>query len=418
MGEPSLCGVVVPSRSCNSASVTAVLEDARQSAREYGWNVGLAYCGDASKPGTWSGTPASLGDGMRDHGARVVPLGAQASALVETITAHALTLLRLPRVPGASLMERARLSRTISLYTGSGMSVLRSRGLRADIRRAGTLDAIVQIQTNYAVPPGVPVATFEDMTVAQAVELPYPDWQALSRPEQAAAMDRQRRAYERASACCFTTQWAANSAISDYGIEPEKTHVVGVGRNHVTRPVDRDWSTPRYLFVGSNWRMKNGDAVLEAFARVREQIPLARLDLVGAHPDVDAPGVHGHGWLSLADDVQRRRLDELFESATCFVLPSLCDASAISYVEAGAAGVPSIGSAVGGSSELIGDGGCVLDPHDHEALLTTMLHFADGDTARAAGERARVSAERFTWPQVAQRLLSALEPHVARTRPS
>jgi glycosyltransferase involved in cell wall biosynthesis len=208
------------------------------------------------------------------------------------------------------------------------------------------------------------------------------------------------------------TRWAADSAIDDYGVAPEKTLVVGVGRNHSPAPVDRDWETPRYLFVGGDWIRKNGDAILRAFARVRDEIPGARLDLVGSHPDVHAPGVHGHGWLSLAIDEHRQRLDGLFESATCFVMPSLCEPSAISYLEAGAAGVPSIGSTVGGSGELIGDGGCVVDPRDDDALLEAMLTFADGANARDAGRRALARSEWYTWPNVARRILDGLAPHV------
>jgi glycosyltransferase involved in cell wall biosynthesis len=394
--------------------VTAVLEDARQSAHAYTWNVGLAYCGDADLAGTWSGTPASLGNAMRGHGASVVAVKAQPHHAVETAAAHLLTLARLHRTPGATLMQRARLSRTISLYTGRPMSVLRTRGLRREIREAMPLDAIVQIQTNYAVPPGIPVATLEDMTVAQALELPYPEWRSLSKREQASGLERQRLAYERASVCCFMTQWAADSAIEDYGIPREKTHVVGVGRNHSPKPVDRDWRTPRFLFVGGDWDRKNGALIVRTFARIREQIPEARLDLVGSHPEVDAPGVHGHGWLSLANEEHRRRLDGLFESATCFVMPSLCEPSAISYLEAGAAGVPSIGSTVGGSRELIGDGGCVVDPYDAEALFDAMLQFSDGELAREAGGRAISRADWFTWPNVAGRILAALEPHIPR----
>ncbi len=405
-------GLSPSARHATFRDVTAVLADARAEARAYEWSIGLAYCGDAGKAGTWSGTPASLGSALRGHGASVVALRAQAPALVEALVAHTLTLLRVPRTRGGSLKQRARLSRTISLYTGREMSVLRSRGLRGEIERAQPLDAVVQIQTNYAVPAGLPVATLEDMTVAQALDLPYPEWRALSKREQAAALARQRQAYERASVCCFMTQWAASSAIEDYGIPAEKTVVVGVGRNHTPAPVERDWQTPRYLFVGGDWVRKNGEAILRAFARVRAENPAARLDLVGSHPQVDQPGVHGHGWLSLANDEHRRRLDGLFEAATCFVMPSLCEPSAISYLEAGAAGVPSIGSTVGGSRELIGDGGCVVDPHDEGALFDAMLELSDGEAARAAGRRALARSDWFTWPKVAERMLVALEPHV------
>ena len=392
--------------------MTAVLADARASTRERALDIGLAYPGDPDKAGTWSGTPASLGSAMRDLGASVTALKAQPPRAVESATAHLLTLLRLHRTPGESLIQRARLSRTISLYTSREMSVLRSRALRGELRRAMPLDAVVQIQTNYAIPAGVTVATFEDMTVAQALELPYPEWRSLSPREQAAGLERQRRAYERAVACCFSTQWAADSAINNYGVPREKTYVVGVGRNHTPQPVDRSWSTPRFLFVGGDWIRKNGDLIVRSFARVREQIPEARLDLVGSHPRVDVDGVHGHGWLSLADADDRRALDSLFEAATCFVMPSLCEPSAISYLEAGAAGVPSIGSTVGGSAELIGAGGCVVDPYEPDELYDAMLRYSDGDVARSAGEQALARADWFTWPKVADRILAALELHV------
>ena len=94
--------------------VTAVLADARAEERTYPWNIGLAYCGDAGKAGTWSGTPASLGNALRGHGASVVAVKAQAPVVVETLLVHTLTLLRVPRTPGATLKQRARLSRTIS----------------------------------------------------------------------------------------------------------------------------------------------------------------------------------------------------------------------------------------------------------------------------------------------------------------
>lgn len=388
-----------------------MLADVRAKDHTYSWNIGLAYCGDAGKAGTWSGTPASLGSALRGHGATVVALKAQAPPLVEAALAHALTLLRVPRTPGDTLKQRARLSRTISLYTGREMSALRSRGLRGELGRAQPLDAIVQIQTNYAVPEGLPVATLEDMTIAQALELGYPEWTSLTHRERSAGLERQRHAYERAAVCCFMTQWAADSAVDDYGIPREKTRVVGVGRNHTPAAVDRDWSSPRYLAVGGDWVRKNGDAVVRAFERVRAFVPEARLDLVGRHPSVDIAGVHCHGWLALGDPSELEQLNRLFESATCFVMPSLCEPCGIAYVEAAAAGVPSIGTTVGGGKELVADGGLVVDPHDEDALFAAMLELAEGETARTAGLRALARADEFTWPEVARRVLVALEPH-------
>jgi glycosyltransferase involved in cell wall biosynthesis len=322
--------------------------------------------------------------------------------------ANVLPLLRLHRTPGASLRERARVGRTIGLYTSREIASLRSRALRPHVRRALPLDGVVQVWTSYRLPAGLRVATFEDMTVRQAVDLRYPEWTALSAREREAGIARQAEAYARAVACCFATSWAAESAARDYGVDGEKVHVVGVGRNHTPRAVARDWTTPRFLFVGGDFGRKNGDAVVRAFSRLRELVPAARLDLVGGHPPIDVGGVVGHGPRSLADPGHREQVDALFERATCFVMPSLIEPAGIAYVEAAAGGIPSIGSTVGGSRELIGDGGCVVDPGDEEALLAAMLRFADADEARETGERARLRADRFTWPAVAERVLDAL----------
>jgi glycosyltransferase involved in cell wall biosynthesis len=277
------------------------------------------------------------------------------------------------------------------------------------MERMPRLDAVVQIGTGYALPEGHRIATYEDMTVAQALSLPYPEWRCLSKREQAAALERQARAYSQAAVCCFSTQWAADSAIKDYGLPADKARVVGIGRNHAPRPVSRNWSTPRFLLAGGDWERKNGAAVVRSFARVRETFPEAHLDLVGNHPRVDVEGVVGHGWLSLANAEDRRKLDALFEAATCFVMPSWCEPAGIAYLEAGAGGVPSIGSTVGGSRELIGEGGCVVDPSNDAALLDAMLRFSNDNVAREAGQRASRHAEAFTWPAVADRVLAALE---------
>jgi glycosyltransferase involved in cell wall biosynthesis len=67
---------------------------------------------------------------------------------------------------------------------------------------------------------------------------------------------------------------------------------------------------------------------------------------------------------------------------------------------------------MGGSGDLIGDGGCVVDPYDAEALFDAMLQFSDGELALEAGGRAISRADWFTWPNVAGRILAALEPHI------
>jgi len=113
--------------------------------------------------------------------------------------------------------------------------------------------------------------------------------------------------------------------------------------------------------------------------------------------------------MRLDDDSDRRRLAELFAGATCFVMPSLHEPSAQAYVEASAWGVPSIVTSEGGSPELVGDGGIIVDPLDDAGLLEAMHTLCDPATAERLGGLAQQRSALFTPRAMAGRLLRALE---------
>jgi glycosyltransferase involved in cell wall biosynthesis len=120
--------------------------------------------------------------------------------------------------------------------------------------------------------------------------------------------------------------------------------------------------------------------------------------------------VTGHGSLPLGSESGERHYAELLHKATCFVMPSSLEAFGIAYMDAGATGLPSIGTTVGGAPDAVGDGGRVVDPTDDGALTEAMLGLADPDTAHELGERAYRHAAPFTWRAVGERLLRALRP--------
>jgi glycosyltransferase involved in cell wall biosynthesis len=372
--------------------------------------IALLFPGPPRDPATWSGSPAGLAGGLEEAGVEVVPVRAEPASVLGAAAKYLVAAMRLHRTARSDLGPTRALSRAVARVSPELGAVYGWAG-NAALRTVGPLDGLVQIGTGYVLRTnGLPVVTFEDLTVRQAVELRYPEWQLFSRRTLAARIENQRRAYERARACCVTTSWAAQSVVRDYGVPAEKVHVVGVGRNHEVRTPRRDWSMPRFLFVGKDWQGKNGAAVLRAFERLRAEVPAARLDLVGAHPPVALDGVTGHGRLPLGSEEGRRRLARLYGAATCFVMPSWYEASALVYVEAAAAGLPSIGTAVGGSRDLIGEGGMLVDPADDEALLSAMRTLANPETAARVGALAERRSALFTWRAVAERVLRALAP--------
>jgi glycosyltransferase involved in cell wall biosynthesis len=335
----------------------------------------------------WSGIPAGLARGLEalGHGPLHVPLG---MPLVLRRAADALALARYRRRGLGAMTTLAVRRRTHVAH-----------------RRRVPADALVLMGTTFEIPRTIPYVTYDDMTVPQFARLQrLPD--AVTRPWRA----RQARALEDAVACCVTGTWVADSLVADYGIDPARIATVGIGANTVSAPVDdRDWSTPRFLFVGVDWERKGGGRVVDAFRDVRRAIPTATLELIGRVPQITEPGVTVHGWLDMRTTTGRDALLAAYRRATCFVMPSRFEPFAIVHAEAGMAGIPSIGTTEGGVAEVIGPGGTTVEPGDHEALVRAMTTLADPDTARRLGELARPHAERFTWERVALRILHQLD---------
>lgn len=351
--------------------------------------IGIAWQGDPSDPSAWSGTLRQLIRGLED-----------CAVTVRTIRAEVPILARVNRT----------LRRGFSDVAGSRLdAALNSVAARRSLSREAPLDGVVHVGSGYLLPAGVPTVTWEDMTVAQAVRMPDSEYD-MSSSAVRHWRERQRRIYERARACCVASHWARDSVVHDYGIAPERVHVVGFGRNAAPVDAERDWTSPRFLFVGRQWERKNGPAVLRAFARLREQVPRVRLDLVGRHPPVEVEGAVGHGTLRFDVPADRERYATLVREATCLVMPSLYEPFGVAHIDAGAAGVASIGSTVGGATDAIGDGGLLVDPGDDDALLAAMRRMCDPRTAREMGAAARRHSAGFTWTLVAQRVLRALEP--------
>jgi glycosyltransferase involved in cell wall biosynthesis len=350
--------------------------------------IAVALAGDPTDPSSWSGTPAGLCSGLVAAGVELVPVDVRFPAEAR--------LMRLARMQWTAAATNPLIAAANGAWGSFGA------------RRGAPLDGLIAIGSGYLLRGAVPTATYDDLTVAQGMRQPWSDVSRLGPRAAGRWRRRQGRIYRRCGACCVGSAWAGESVREDYGIEPGKVHVVGHGRNFEPRRSERDWSTPRFLFVGVEWERKNGPAVLAAFADLRSRHPGATLDVVGGHPPLDAAGVSGHGRLSLSSAVDREKLEGLFQRSTCLVLPSAFEAFGIAYVDAGAAGMPSIGTTEGGARDAIGDGGLLVAPEDPDALAAAMERLADPGTARELGQRAFAHSALFTWQAVAERVLGAL----------
>jgi len=145
----------------------------------------------------------------------------------------------------------------------------------------------------------------------------------------------------------------------------------------------------------SNFRpVKRAEVVVRVFAAACRDMP-ARLALIGDGPDLHKVRAEAER-VGVSDKLvflgQQERIGELLASADVFFLPSLQESFGLAALEAMAAGVPVVGTRVGGLPELVGDGdgGFLYEVDDFDGMaqgLRTLL--TDRDLRAWVSARAR-----------------------------
>lgn len=159
---------------------------------------------------------------------------------------------------------------------------------------------------------------------------------------------------------------------------------------------------PCVLFVGGLTARKGVLELFAASAALRGRGMSHRLVLAGGTPDEGAEAErdvreHAPPDAELLGPVAADRVVELLAEADVFCLPSWWEAMPLSILEAMAAGVPVVATAVGDVPEMLDAGaGLVVTPKDRDALtdaLAELLVSPERRAAMAAAARARVETE-------------------------
>jgi glycosyltransferase involved in cell wall biosynthesis len=201
-----------------------------------------------------------------------------------------------------------------------------------------------------------------DATFANVVDA-YDEYSACAAEYVRLAHAQEARALSTCAAAVYPSDFAARSAIEDYGADPQKVHVLPFGANVDVPPRDtvdaaiagRNLDPLRILFNGRDWKRKGGDIVLRACEIALQHGVRLTLDLVGpdAVPQSLPDFARIHGLLLKSDLSQRRRLATLLAETDLLFMPSRAENYGIALCEAAAYGVPSLSTAVGGIPTIV-----------------------------------------------------------------
>jgi len=274
----------------------------------------------------------------------------------------------------------------------------------------------------------LPVINVSDATHALLHGTYYGVYGHLSDRETAFAHFADRAAIHSLHAS-FSSQWAVDSAVRDYGGDPASMSVVSWGCNlpavpHEQSRLSADDERCRLLFVAGQWKRKGGDIVLETARLLKERgIPVS-VDLVGVKPEDSFPegvDVTYHGRLGKEDPAELARMLELYRDATFFVLPTKQDCTPMVFAEAAMLGTPAITCDTGGVAGVVHDGenGIVLPgdatAEDYADAIARLWH--DRARYRALRESTRTTYEtRLNWNVWAREMIGIVRKLEAQGR--
>jgi glycosyltransferase involved in cell wall biosynthesis len=171
------------------------------------------------------------------------------------------------------------------------------------------------------------------------------------------------RALKRCSAAFYASEWAAESAVRDYGAATAKVHVVPFGANMECTRTKEDVGKHiqlkkrdhcNLLFIGYEWKRKGGDFAVQVARQMNQNGVATTLHVVGCDPECRIePFMKIYGRIDRKTDEGKSLFDSLFESAHFLIVPSRVECYGVVFCEAASFGVPSISTRTGGIPTVV-----------------------------------------------------------------
>jgi glycosyltransferase involved in cell wall biosynthesis len=224
----------------------------------------------------------------------------------------------------------------------------------------------------------------------------------------------------RAAGVFFGTQWALEQVVSDYSISRANLKAVGAAGNISIPDTDKYQGGTNLLFIAFDFEQKGGPICVDAFRRVKTQVPEARLTIVGGRPSaeiLELSGVCYEGFLSKSVPAELNKLEELYATAFALIHPTSSDIQPLVISEAGYFGCPSIAPKSFGIPDLIEDGvtGFLIDlPLTGDAFAGKILNLSNDQVKYSAMRKAvrEHSLETQTWPAVGECIMQQMRSAV------
>jgi glycosyltransferase involved in cell wall biosynthesis len=239
------------------------------------------------------------------------------------------------------------------------------------------------------------------------------DLDFLRHPEQMSAEIRRdypalaRSHAARAHAVVVSSRYAAGEVTRELQLDPSRVHVCPPGRpswaEEVRRRRHADGGRGHHiLFMGTLSLRKNVGTLLEAYARLRSQVPGAPPLVLAGHRtaassrwEARCEQIPLKGHITITGYVDAAQKIDLYANAAMLVLPSYEEGFGLPVLEAMACGVPVVISSRGSLPEVAGNAATPVDPDDVDGFVAQMQALLE-DPSEAI-ERGVQQALGYNW---------------------
>ncbi len=374
---------------------------------------------DANDRRPWSGTHFHTLRALEKHCGDVTPIGpvhlkSQSglrvmARLIKALTGKRFAVNRSPwlsRKYGRIFTERLRRGNYDLVYASS----------------ASTEIAFVQSRA--------PIVYMADATFANVLDY-YPENQNLLNISKRDGFLLERNAIQKSSFLIYPSEWAAQSAINDFGADPSSIGIVPFGANLDIPPSaeslrqKKSSEVCRLLFLAVEWGRKGGDLAVQTFRELKKSGIKTKLTICGCIPPegVSDPDLEVTGFLNKNIPANRERVEQLLLNSDFMLIPTRADCTPIVFCEASAFGLPSVTTETGGVGGAVRHGinGLLLPlaAGPKEIANAIVKVFQDKASFNALAQSARTEYEtRLNWDAwgaevskiIRQRAFSDLKP--------
>lgn len=232
----------------------------------------------------------------------------------------------------------------------------------------------------------------------------------------------------RASLVVTASQYVRNQILEYFGVAGDKVRVVYNGVDDRFCPLTKSasfhakYELPKeyILFVGSSYRSKNIQRIIEAVWWLRQKKQLDHHLLIVGGPGDEAGSIRAfvkkrglEGIVHFGGYFPDDDLPALYNHASLFVFPTLDEGFGIPPLEAMACGTPVMASDIPVFREVLGDAALMVDPNSVESIAEGISKaLFDNSLRETLISKGFVRAGTYSWKKMAHAMIEIYEQAV------